>query len=46
MVGHDYKFMEQIFCLTAVVEQNIDKKAGHSVRLKNVPLLKSAAVTK
>lgn len=40
VVRHDHKFMQQIFSLLAIVEQNVDEKTSHSAGLKNVSFLK------
>ncbi|MGC1371349.1 MAG: hypothetical protein WA824_04345 [Candidatus Sulfotelmatobacter sp.] len=40
MIWHDHKFMQQISSLLAIVKQNVDKQAGHSVGLKNAAFLK------
>ena len=42
MIGHHHKLMQQIFFLRAVVEQNIEKQTRHSLRLKELLLLKGA----
>ena len=39
VVRHHHKFMQQILSLLAVVIQDINKQASHSIRLKNVSLL-------
>lgn len=40
VIRHDHKLMQEILSLGAIVKQNVDEQPGHSVRLKNVPLLK------
>lgn len=46
MVRHDYKLVQQIFSLHTIVEEDIEKEACHSVRLKCIPLLNAEAVMK
>ena len=40
MIWHHDKLMQQIHSLGTIVKEDIDKEAGHSVRLKDVALLK------
>ena len=42
VVGHDYKLMQEIFFLLAVVEHDIQQQGGHPVGLQQLLLLKCA----
>src|SRR5579864_2860746 len=43
VVRHQYKFMQQIFLLLAVVKEDVKKEPSHSIRLQQLPLLKGAS---
>jgi hypothetical protein len=40
MIWHYNELMQEILSLSAIVKQIFDEKPSHSLRLKNVPLLK------
>jgi hypothetical protein len=40
MVGHQYKFVKQIFLFLAIVLQHVDEEVRHPLRLKQALLLK------
>jgi hypothetical protein len=39
MIWHNRKFVEQIFSLLSIVEENVNEQLGHSIRLQNASLL-------
>jgi len=40
MIWHHREFMQQVFALLSMVEENVDKELSHPIRLQNVSLLK------
>ena len=43
MVGHENKFMEQIFVLFSVTQKSLHKQISHSGRLKQAVFLKGCS---